>query len=120
MNSKTLKVLEFHKIKDKIKKIAVTAAGKDIIDNLMPYKNLYEVREHLEETKEALELLSKKGNPPFEGIYDVREAISRAAKESMLMPAQLLRIAAMLKCARLFKEYILIKKKNNPTGCYEI
>lgn len=111
MNSKTLKVLEFSKIKENIKKYSVTAAGKDLIDKLMPYNNVYEVREHLEETKEALYILSKKGNPPFEGIYDVREAISRAAKGSVLIPAQLLRIASMLKCARLFKDYISHKEE---------
>lgn len=106
MNKKALKVLEYDKIKDIIKGFTTTKASKDIIDNLKPYDNIYEVSEHLEETKEALSLLNKKGSPPFEGLYDIREGISRAEKESSLMPGQLLKIANMLRCARRFKKYI--------------
>ena len=106
MQEKTLRVLEYNKIKENIKKYAKTLAAKDLIDSLEPYSSIYEVKEHLEETKEAFSLLIKKGNPPFEGIYDVREGINRAKKESTLHPEQLLRIASMLKCSRLFKDYI--------------
>jgi DNA mismatch repair protein MutS2 len=106
MNTKSLKVLEYYKIKEKVKEYTHTTAGKDIIDSLEPYTNIYEVREHLQETNEALLLLSKKGSAPFEGIYDVRDAISRASKGAALMPSQLLKIAQMLRCARLFKNYV--------------
>jgi len=106
VNTKSLRVLEYYKIKDKIKEYTHTTAGKDIIEKLEPYTNIYEVREHLQETNEALLLLSKKGSAPFEGIYDVRDAISRASKGASLMPTQLLRIAQMLRCARLFQNYV--------------
>jgi DNA mismatch repair protein MutS2 len=106
LNGKALRVLEYYKIKDMIKNYTQTGAGKDLIDALKPYDNIYEVREHLEETFEALQLLGKKGSPPFEGLYDVREGISRAEKASTLMPGQLLKIANMLRCARRFKDYV--------------
>lgn len=106
MNEKALRVLEYYKIKDIIKNYTQTSAAKDLLDSLKPYDNIYEVREHLEETREALELLMKKGSPPFEGLYDVREGISRAEKGSVLMPGQLLKIANMLRCSRRFKEYV--------------
>ncbi|GLC28701.1 endonuclease MutS2 [Clostridium omnivorum] len=111
MNEKALRVLEFNKIKEKIKNYANTGAAKELIDRLEPYDNIFEVREHLEETKEAFMLLIKKGSPPFEGIYDVREAISRVEKGSSLMPGQLLRIAQMLRCARRFKDYVNRKEE---------
>ena len=106
MNEKTLRVLEFNKIKDNIKKYAKTPAAKDLIDDIKPYKNIFEVEEHLNETEEALDLLMKKGNPPFEGLYDVREGISRAFKGGVLSQGQLLKIASMVRCARKFKDYI--------------
>jgi DNA mismatch repair protein MutS2 len=106
LNEKALRVLEYYKIKDMIKNYTQTGAGKDLIDALKPYDNIYEVREHLEETFEALLLLGKKGSPPFEGLYDVREGISRAEKASTLVPGQLLKIANMLRCARRFKDYV--------------
>lgn len=106
MNEKALRVLEFNKIKEIIKQYTNTTAGKDLIDALKPYDNVYEVREHLEETKEAFQLLVKKGSAPFDGVYDVRDGISRAEKGSSLMPGQLLKIAAVLRSARRFKEYV--------------
>ncbi|MFD3156132.1 endonuclease MutS2 [Haloimpatiens sp. FM7330] len=106
MNEKSLRVLEYDKIKEKVKMFTNTGAAKHLIDELRPYTNIYEVKEHLQETKEAFTLLIKKGTPPFEGIYDVRDGISMAQKGSVLMPGQLLKIAQMLRCARRFKKYI--------------
>ncbi|PRR76827.1 Endonuclease MutS2 [Clostridium liquoris] len=106
MNERALRVLEFNKIKEMVKGYTSTEAAKDLIDDLKPYDNIYEVKEHLQETKEALNLLTKKGAPPFEGVYDIREGIKRAEKGFSLMPGQLLRIATMLRCARKFKEYV--------------
>lgn len=106
MQEKTLKVLEYNKIKEILKKYTKTSAARDLIDKLEPYNNIYEVKEHLEETKEAFQLLVTKGNPPFEGIYDVRASILKAKKGSMLFTEELLRIGSMLRCARVFKEYI--------------
>lgn len=106
MNEKALKVLEFNKIKEIMKKYTATSAAKDLIDELKPYSSAYEVIHHLKETEEAFQLLVKKGNPPFEGLYDVRDGIERATKGGVLMPYQLLRIANMLRSARRFKDYI--------------
>lgn len=72
---------------------------------------MYEVREHLEETKEAFKLLITKGAPPFEGVYDIRNGIYLAEKGSALLPGQLLKIAAVLRCARRFREYINHKEQ---------
>ncbi|MFT8315756.1 MAG: endonuclease MutS2 [Clostridium sp.] len=107
MNEKALRVLEYYKIKEEIKKFTQTSAAKDIIDDLKPYENIFEMKEHLEETEEASKLLNKKGSAPFEGAYDAREGISRAGKGSTLMPVQLLKIANIQKCARRFKEYVV-------------
>ncbi|WP_373899034.1 endonuclease MutS2 [Haloimpatiens sp. FM7315] len=110
MNEKALRVLEYVKIKEIIKKYTCGGSAKDLIEKLTPYDNVYEVKEHLEETKEAYALLIRKGNPPFEGVYDIREAISLASKGASLMPLQLLRIAQVLRSSRRFKDYIFHKE----------
>ncbi|MFR5170242.1 MAG: endonuclease MutS2, partial [Clostridium paraputrificum] len=69
------------------------------------------VREALEESREALELLIKKGNPPFEGLHDVREGIERAKKGGCLNPAQLLYIGNMLRCTSRIQEYLTRKEE---------
>ncbi|MBB6716291.1 endonuclease MutS2 [Clostridium gasigenes] len=106
MQEKSLRVLEFNKIKEKLKFYAVTSGGKELIDNLMPYNTCFEVRNKLKESNEALDILIKKGSPPFEGLYDVRDGLNRAEKDGVLTAEQLLRIGAMLRCARRFKDYI--------------
>lgn len=106
MQERTLKVLEFNKIKEKLKEYAITTGSKDIIEKLEPCETIYEARKKLKETDEALDLLITKGNPPFEGLHDVKEGVERAKKGGILSAGQLLKIGGMLKCSRRFKDYI--------------
>lgn len=111
MNEKALKTLEFYKILEGVKKYCKTKASMDLVEELKPYENVYEVNMHLDETREALDLLEKKGSAPFEGLYDVREPIKMLQKGAQLQPGQLLKMANMLKCARNFKGYISHKEE---------
>ncbi|SCJ55798.1 MutS2 protein [uncultured Clostridium sp.] len=106
MKEKTLRVLEFNKVKDKLKTYAITESGKNLVGKLTPYKSIYEVKNKLEESNEALDILIRKGAPPFEGLFDTREALERAGKGGVLTAGQLLRVGGMLRCSRRFKEYI--------------
>ena len=106
MKEKTLRVLEFNKVKDKLKTYAITESGKRLVEQLTPYKSIYEVKNKLEESNEALDILIRKGAPPFEGLFDTREALERAGKGGVLTAGQLLRVGGMLRCSRRFKEYI--------------
>lgn len=105
MNERSLRILEFSKIKEKIKKYARTNAGKELIDKLEPYNNLYEINNKLEETNEALEILITKGNLPLEGLSDIHEGIERAKKGGTLSPEQLLKVGGMLRASRTTKEF---------------
>lgn len=109
MNNKVIVSLEFDKIKKLIEKYAITASAKEKIRELEPYGSHFDVIEHLEETKEALNLLIKKGNPPFEGLYDVKEELVRVQKGGGLGAGALLKIANMLRAARRFSEFISTK-----------
>lgn len=109
MNNKVIVSLEFDKIKKLIEKYAITASAKEKIRELEPYGSHFDVIEHLEETKEALDLLIKKGNPPFEGLYDVKEELIRVQKGGGLGAGALLKIANMLRAARRFSEFISTK-----------
>ncbi|MGL4761571.1 MAG: endonuclease MutS2 [Sarcina sp.] len=106
MNNKVIRSLEFNKVRTLVEKYAITSSAKEMINELAPYSSYNDVIEHLAETKEALDILVKKGNPPFEGLYDVKEDIIRAGKGGVLSPFSLLKIANMLKCARRFSEFL--------------
>lgn len=43
MKERTLRILEFNKIKDKIEKYAITSSGKEMVHSLEPFKSTYEV-----------------------------------------------------------------------------
>lgn len=114
MNDRALRILEFDKVKNKLRKYAITSGGKELIDSLSPYNSIYEVEHKLEETNEALDILIKKGAPPFEGLHETKEEIERAVKGGTLNPSQLLKIESMLRCSRRFKEYI--SRKDEEVG----
>lgn len=105
MNSKVIKSLEFDKVRKLVEKYAITKTAKERILSIEPYPTHFDVIEHLEETREALAILVKKGIPPFEGLYDVKEDLVRAGKGGELEPFSLLKIANMLRCARRFSEF---------------
>lgn len=106
MNQRSLDKLEFNKIKEEIGRRAVSQAGRDLIAALHPFDNPLEAALALEEVEEAMRLLAQKGTPPFEGVYDVRDQISRAGKGSTLNPGALLKIGNILRSARLFQRYV--------------
>ncbi|MDD6795243.1 MAG: endonuclease MutS2 [Clostridiaceae bacterium] len=111
MNERALRVLEFNKIKTKLEKYAVTAGGKELVRELVPYESAYDVKNALEETYEAYNLVLKKGNPPFAGTIDVREAVSRAKKGGVLTAGQLLYVGNVLRSTRQIKEYFNRKEE---------
>ena len=114
MNERALKVLEFYKIKENLKSFVKTNAAKDMVDNLKPYRSIYEVEKHLEETMEALDLLQTKGDAPFEGVYDIRDILIKVEKAIVLSPGQLLKVASILKSSRNFKDYVSRKDEETP------
>ena len=110
MKERTLRILEFNKIKNKLRGYAVTSGGKELIDFLTPYDSVFEVEKKLEETNEALDVLIRKGTPPFEGLHETKEELERAGKGGTLNPGQLMKIGNMLRCSRRFKEYVARKE----------
>lgn len=111
MKERTLRILEFNKVKNKLRNYAVTSGGKELIDALSPYNSIYEVENKLEETNEALDILIKKGTPPFEGLHETKEELERAGKGGTLNPGQLIKIGSMLRCSRRFKDYVSRKEE---------
>lgn len=114
MEDRSLKVLEFNKIIEKVSEYAITSSAKELVFALTPYDTIFEVEKKLKETEEALDLLITKSNPPFEGFFDVKEGIERAKKGGMLSISQILRVGGMLKASRRFKDYISRRDDEKP------
>ena len=106
MNEKAMRILEYNKIIHMLCENTVSNLGRDIAEVLVPSNNINEVRELLQETSEAVNLLLKKGNIPLAGIHDVRNPIKKAQLGAKLEPIELFRIADTLKVCRRLKAFI--------------
>ncbi|MGL4345966.1 MAG: endonuclease MutS2 [Cellulosilyticaceae bacterium] len=105
MNEKTLLKLEFHKIRDMLKKHAVTSIGKDNIDKLLPSADFEQVSKWQQETADALAMAVKKGRLPVGAIHDIRGALKRVEVGAVLSSHEILNINNVLRSARVLKRY---------------
>lgn len=106
MEEKTLKLLEFDKVKAELAKHATSSLGKELVESLVPFDNFMRVKHELRETKEAYDMLNLGKEPPFGGLSDVRDEIVRASKGAVLDGAELLEISATLRLALRMKQYL--------------
>lgn len=106
MNEKTFRVLEYPKIIKLIADETVSGLGREIAMSLKPSNNIYEVKEWLQETSEAVDIILKRGRFPLEGIYDIRTALRKAEIGSILGMDELLLTSYTLGSARKIKTFM--------------
>ncbi|RDU36251.1 endonuclease MutS2 [Neobacillus piezotolerans] len=106
MQERTLKVLEFFKVREQLMGHAASPLGRDKISRLIPSSDFEEVQRLQEETDEAATALRLKGNVPLSGIHDIRAHIKRAEIGGTLSPAELVQIASTISASRQIKRFI--------------
>ncbi|MFV9511119.1 endonuclease MutS2 [Tepidibacillus sp. LV47] len=104
---RTLTILEFHKIIDRLINKAMTPMGKELAATILPSFDLEEVVYRQKETHEGLEVIRLKGGLSFDGVHDIRGFIKRAKIGGILAPEQLRQISSTLMAARKLKKLIL-------------
>ena len=72
MKDRTLRVLEFTKIREQLAQYAVTDMGRELCLSLTPFNKLVQVIEALEITEEATVILTYMGGSPLSSFSDVR------------------------------------------------
>lgn len=105
MNRKTLETLEYTKILERLSQCAVMEQTKETVSELEPSVGLKRVNTLQEETAQACELITKKGNPPIYCAEDVRPVMHRAQRRGTLSPEELIAAAKLLKTSRVMKAY---------------
>lgn len=100
MNERTLRVLEFNKIKELLAEQAVSRAAKQMARELEPSDSMYDVRDNLAETTEAVSVIIQKGTIPIGGINDIVPLVLLAKKDGSLSPKDLLHVKQNLYTAR--------------------
>ncbi len=105
MNEKALKVLEYHKIIQKLTDFAGSQPGKARCRELVPSSDLSEIRRMQRETSDALSRLYRKGSVSFSGLTDIRGSLRRLEIGSALNIGELLRICRLLETTSRVKSW---------------
>ena len=113
MLEKNLNVLEFNKIINLVCNYSNTYIGKEKLKNLVPSNNSITVKESLEETFEALNLIYRKGEPEIANISDIDIWIKNLRSYNPLSTKALLDVASILRTARILHEYFFGDKEFN-------
>ena len=105
MNKRTLRVLEYYKIIEKLTGFATCPAGKRMCERLKPSTDLMEITKNQEETADALRRVYQQGSLSFSGVYPIGEAMKRVAVGASLSIAELLDVAKLLQVAEHARQY---------------
>ncbi len=106
MNEKTLKVLEYNKIIELLSMQAGSEMTRKVISELKPSCEKRSIMRALEETDEAVRLISYKGALPLGNFYDVTNELVLAKKGATLTIKQLLYILYNLKIVADVKSFM--------------
>ena len=108
---KSLVKLELPLVLEQLASCAGSQGGKEACLRLRPTSDLEDVNLLLEQTTAASDLCTRKGNPVFGDVSDVSASLERADRGGSLQPVELLRIGAVLRCARSIKGYVAEDEK---------
>ena len=97
--------LELYKILDILKGYCSTISGKELVDELVPSSDVFEVKKLLLETFEAINLSFRNSFPSFYEFFDINVDLKTLESGNSLSTKSLLNLANILNCARALKEY---------------
>lgn len=106
LQKKSHRTLELDKVLELLAKEAVCPAAKEMALSLEPCETLYECEKLQQQCEDAMRLAGQFGSPSFSGVKDVSSALERADRGGYLNMRELLDVAALLKTARMTKNYL--------------
>ncbi len=114
MTERTLRVLEFTKIRDRLCAFTQTDCGRELCEKLTPMTSMAEVTRAQDETEEAVVVLTYLGGSPMSAFSDVRPYLSLAEKGSTLSQKALLAVAEVLRASRSLRSALVTERENTP------
>ncbi|MBN1459226.1 MAG: endonuclease MutS2, partial [Armatimonadetes bacterium] len=105
MDARTLRVLEYDAIRQRLRAQAACSLGKDLAEQLQPASDFEEVSQLLATTTQARSLLAA-GRPPLGGVYDVRGQILNASRGGVLAERDLVDVASTAYASRRMRIYL--------------
>lgn len=103
--NKHFEALELGAVLEMLGNEASSDDAKDAAVSLNPVNDLSQAQFLLSQTEDAFSLIARFGGPPFSGLNNVNNAVSRAAAGGELNTAELLRIGSTLRAVRSLYEW---------------
>ncbi len=97
MDTHTLELLEFEKIRVLVAARAACSLGKDCASRMEPSRDPGEIQHRQLQTTEMADALTSGLNPPFGGLHDIRADVRRAQIDATLSPEELAQIVESLR-----------------------
>lgn len=113
MDERTLRVLEFPKIRERLVSRTVTALGREIAGALQPSPDPEVVVSAQEETSEAVALMAG-GEVPLRGTADIRDLVRGAVVGSAPAASEFLAIKDTLDTMRRCRVFVLARRDRAP------
>jgi DNA mismatch repair protein MutS2 len=114
MDAKSLQVLEYPKIRERLKSFCDFSASMELALALEPTDSYDLALARLAETTEARNLFSTNDNIGIGGAHDIRSAVDLAARGGVLDPQQLLDVKSTLISCRELKKSLDRKTEEYP------
>ena len=114
MKERTLRVLEFTRIRELLAEGALTPAGAEKCRALEPADELTAVQALQAETEEATVILQYTGGHPMIAFPDVKPALVVCEKGGSLSAGMLLNVAELLRASRAAQDALVTERENTP------
>ena len=114
MTERTLRVLEFPRVRDMLAEGALTVMGAEKCRTLVPFDTLFDIEQAQKETEEATVILQYVGGHPMTEFPDARPALLVCEKGGTLSPRMLLDVAALLRASRAARDVLITDRDNTP------
>ena len=99
MNKKSLYVLEYDKIMQRLAEYTVTEMGHALVKKLKPRTEFIQIQTELDKTKDGADILRLKGGIPVPNIVSVAPHLKRLAIGATLNGQELAQIGKVLRFA---------------------
>ena len=113
MDEKTLRILEFHKVRHELAAHTAFTLGRERALWLEPSTDADTIENRQGETAEALALINREGGLPLGGVRDIRQPLRKAEMGSILTPEDLLDIQSTLYGTSQARRFLLEKAEAN-------
>ena len=114
MKERTLRVLEFTRIREMLAEGALTEAGAEKCLSLEPQDDLAAAQALQAETEEAAVILQYTGGHPMTAFPDIRPALAICEKGGSLSAGMLLNVAELLRASRAARDALVTERENTP------